>query len=119
MGEGPIVVKYERAAGGDAGEGPARDASLGGLFVETASPIETGTLLALEVVAGDTKITIDARVVSTRKVAEGPNAPAGMAVRFLELPDEVQGELRRILAASVPREKTVLGERLSPAWQQD
>jgi hypothetical protein len=109
MAEGRIIVRYERAAGGDAGEGVARETTLAGTFIETATPLEAGALLALELVCGDTKVTIDARVTSSRKLAEGPDAPAGMAIRFLELPDDVQGELRRILAASLPREKTVLG----------
>ncbi len=95
--------------GKDSATAPARDPSLGGLFIETDRPLEDGTLLSIEIADGDDKIVMDARVIMVRAKAEGVDAPAGMGVRFLDLPEETIGTLRRILARRLPREETVLG----------
>ncbi|HEY8073588.1 MAG TPA: PilZ domain-containing protein [Labilithrix sp.] len=108
-----LQIRWTR--GSDTGTAPARDASLGGLFVETDTPLEEGTLLSIEIVDGDDKVVMDARVISVRAKAEGESAPAGMGVRFLDLPDEAAGTLRRILARKMPREATVLGIGLPAA----
>src|SRR5579864_5685367 len=109
-----LEVHYERAGMGERKTARARDTSLGGLFLETDEPFEEGVLLHLEIVDGADRVTLDARVLSARTKAEGPDAPAGMAVRFLDLPEEAGGTLRRILARRMPRERTVLGIGIAP-----
>jgi uncharacterized protein (TIGR02266 family) len=58
-----------------------------GMFVRTREPLEPGTDLTLEFkVADDWKLIRGrARVIWVRSKDEGPEAPAGMGVRFLEM----------------------------------
>jgi len=105
-----LRVQFERASGGDRGEAFIRDASLGGLFIETAKPFENGTLVTLELSSpGGARIVVDARVISVQPTDQGPNLPAGMAVRFLDLPDGAASTLGPMFQASRPPARTFLG----------
>src|SRR5256885_14136841 len=102
-----LEILWERADGGEKKAAKARDASLGGLFIETDKPLEDGALLSVEIVEGDDKVVLEARVLTSQ--------PDGMSVRFIDLPDDVAPTLRRILAKKMPREATVLGGMEAPA----
>lgn len=104
-----MLVTYEAANGGAPTSAVARDAALGGLFIETKKPLAVGALLSVELTSPDAAVTLEARVFSTRSKAEGPDKPAGMAVRFLDLPAGVLGKLQAILDHHRPPAKTRLG----------
>jgi hypothetical protein len=101
-----IDVQWERAEGGERKAAVARDASLGGLFIETDKPLEEGALLSVEIADGGDKVVLEARVLTSQA--------DGMAVRFIDLPEDVAGTLRRILARKLPRENTVMGIGMEP-----
>jgi uncharacterized protein (TIGR02266 family) len=110
-----LRVVYERAAGGVRAEAFARDASLGGLFIETDAPFEVGTLLSLELsTSGTSSVAVDGRVLVGRRHAEGDDKPAGMAVRFIDLPEDVVIALGRLLLPTRPPERTRLGVGEAP-----
>src|SRR5260221_5553551 len=102
-----LEILWERADGGEKKAAKGRDASLGGLFIETDKPLEEGALLSVEIADGEEKIVLEARVLTSQ--------PDGMAVRFIDLPEEGARTLRRILAKKMPREATVLGGMEAPA----
>lgn len=78
------------AAGADIGEG--------GMFLRTGSPPVEGSLLTVRVgIPGGRAYTVLARVVRTVRASRRSFWPAGMAVRFLDLP----GEARRAIASYV------------------
>ncbi len=107
-----LLVSYQ-AASDAGGGGPVsavgRDAALGGLFIETRSPLPVGALLSVEVSSPGTSATLEARVFSIREANEGPTKPAGMAVRFLDLPQGMLGKLQTILDHHRPPARTRLG----------
>lgn len=61
--------------------------SPGGIFIKTRKPLPAGQVLDFEFRLGDGFELINGRgqVVWTRAEDEGPNRPAGMGIRFLEL----------------------------------
>jgi hypothetical protein len=104
-----LEVVYERAAGGSRTQAGVRDASLGGLFIETPSPFDAGTLVSIEFTSpSGGKVNVDARVISVQKADQGDHK-AGMAVRFLDLPDGAAGTLGPMFQASRPPARTYLG----------
>lgn len=104
-----IIVTYEAANGGAPTSAVARDVALGGLFIETTEPLAVGALLSVELKSPTAAVTLEARVFSTRTRPEGPDAPAGMAVRFLDLPAGVVEKLQAILDHHRPPARTRLG----------
>jgi len=97
----PIRVSYE-ATNGTRESTVVSELSLGGVFVETQlkSP-KVGSLVALEIESGATKVAIDGRVLS--------HSPKGFAVSFIDLPNDVASALHFILATKMPRRGTQLG----------
>lgn len=109
-----LLISYEPASGGPATSAVARDAALGGLFIETASPLAIGTLLSVEMKSprsGAVSVTLEARVFSVRTTEESKaqKQPAGMAVRFLDLPTSAISTLQSILDHHRPPARTQLG----------
>src|SRR4051812_38653939 len=104
-----LLVTYEGVTSGISTGAVARDATLGGLFIETAQPLPSGALLTLEITAGQTKVVLDGRVISRRVKREGRDRPAGMAVSFLDLPESAVAPLQSILAQHRAPERTRLG----------
>ena len=92
-------VRFELPAAGTQTNAIARDVSLGGMFVVTESPADEGTLLLIELDLEGVKVSVDARVL--RREADG------MAVAFIDLPDDVA----TILSAAVTptSSRTILG----------
>jgi hypothetical protein len=96
----PLRVSYEATNGTRETTG-ASDLSLGGVFVETQlkSP-KVGSLVALEIESGSTKVAIDGRVIS--------HSAKGFAVSFIDLPNDVASALHFILS-KMHRRGTQLG----------
>jgi hypothetical protein len=96
-----MLVTYEPATGGAPISATARDAALGGLFIESKSPLPVGALLSVEMKSATTSVTLEARVFSVQH--------DGMAVRFLDLPAGALGKLQAILTHHRPPARTRLG----------
>jgi hypothetical protein len=92
-------VRFEQPVAGTHTNATARDVSLGGMFVATDSPPDEGTLLVIELDLEGIKVTVDARVL--RREADG------MAVAFIDLPDDVAATLSAAVTPASAR--TVLG----------
>lgn len=92
-------VRYEHPKTGERSDAVARELSLGGMFVATASPIEEGALLAIEIDLGGKNVSVDARVLRTE--------PDGMRLVFLDLPEDVAATLSA--AVTPASQRTVLG----------
>jgi hypothetical protein len=103
-----VRVSYEHAPAGTRQTAPGSELSLGGVFIETAAALPVGSLLSLEIESGSTKVALDARILS-RRAAEGPGRPAGLAVTFIDLPNDAASSLHSILATHAPRKGTMLG----------
>jgi uncharacterized protein (TIGR02266 family) len=103
-----LRVGFEHPTSGQRAEATAWDASLGGMFLETSAPFAEGALVALEITTADAKVSVDARVLWTRATSEGDDRPAGMSVRFIDLPDDVSVALNRALLGGM-QERTILG----------
>lgn len=99
--QAPIRVSYE-AASGTRESTTVSELSLGGVFVETKlkSP-KVGSLVALEIESGSTKVAIDGRVLAHK--------PNGFSVGFIDLPNDVASSLHFILSTKVKRRGTTLG----------
>lgn len=92
-------VRYEHPKTGERSDAVARELSLGGMFVATASPIEEGALLAIDIDLGGKNVSVDARVLRAE--------PDGMRVVFLDLPEDVAATLSA--AVTPASQRTVLG----------
>jgi hypothetical protein len=103
-----VVVRFEHPTNGERVNAFVWDLSLGGLFLETDALVETDALLALTLKLRDGDMPVDARVAWSRAEPDGDDAPRGMAVRFIDLPDDVAFAIRGVLHEGLP-EKTVLG----------
>jgi hypothetical protein len=118
-----LLVSYEAVNAGSAPtSGVARDAALGGLFIETTSPFPIGTLLTVELTSprnDSAKVTLEGRVFSMRTTPEGSDRPAGMGVRFLDLPASMMMQLQSILDHHRPPARTQLGvgDEKEALWQ--
>jgi len=113
-----LHVTFEHPTSGERAEATVWDASLGGMFLETSAPVDEGALLALEITTADAKVSADARVLWKRAKSEGTNQPPGMAVRLIDLPDDVSVALNRALQSAMA-DKTILGiGAVSPAPTQ-
>jgi hypothetical protein len=99
--QAPIRVSYE-ATNGTRETTTVSELSLGGVFVETQlkSP-KVGSLVALDIESGSTKVSIDGRVLAHK--------PNGFSVGFIDLPNDVASSLSFILATKVKRRGTQLG----------
>jgi uncharacterized protein (TIGR02266 family) len=71
-----------------------------GMFIETETPLEVGTHLVLHFALPDSDpVEGTARVVWIRCPGEEHPYPAGMAVKFLELPPEVRPTIATFVAS--------------------
>ena len=83
------------------------DVTAGGVFVATYHPLALGTVVHLLLTLEGEEVPVAASGVVrwTRLHREGSEAPAGVGVRFVDLPEEVAGRLTRF--ASRVREPMV------------
>ncbi len=85
-----LTVRYKSATVAEFVEDYSYDISRGGLFIKTANPFATGTLLKFEVRIGEEKTVIDGvgRVTWRRERTQGPGKPAGMGIKFIRIADD-------------------------------
>jgi hypothetical protein len=102
-----LRIRFEHPSGGERAEATAWDASLGGMFLETSVLLDEGALVALDIETAQAKVSVDARVLWKRAIAEGPDHPQGISVRFLDLTDEVKAALTNAIIGG--GERTILG----------
>lgn len=99
-------VGYEHA-GGTRESGAGSDLSLGGVFIETQAMLPVGALLSVEIESGTTRVSLDARILSRRPST--PDRPAGIAVGFIDLPNDAAASLQFIMGRTSKRPGTMLG----------
>jgi uncharacterized protein (TIGR02266 family) len=95
-----LNVRYKSATVDEFIENHSHDVSKGGLFIKTASPFPPGTLLKFEIrIAGDKAVISGVgRVVWKREsVQAGPEAPAGMGVKFIKIDDASRAVIDRLV----------------------
>lgn len=85
-----LTVRYKSATVAEFVEDYSYDISRGGLFIKTANPFPTGTLLKFEVRIGEEQKVIDGvgRVTWRRERPQGAGKPAGMGIKFIRIADE-------------------------------
>ena len=78
-----------------------KDLGTGGVFIETAAPLETGSFVNLTFTLPDSKETLDAKgkVIWVQSEVPGKNASAGMGVQF----EGFDSQQRQLLEAFVTR----------------
>lgn len=83
----PLLPRYRSSSGFEHVEGQCLDISVGGMFIASSSPCETGTLLRFEctVDAASTPIKGVGRVVWQRTSSGQNDRPSGMGLKFIKL----------------------------------
>jgi hypothetical protein len=108
-----VVVRFEHPTNGEQTSAFVWDMTVSGLFLETDAVVETASLLALSLKLRDGEMPIDARVAWTRAEPEGDDAPRGMAISFIDLPDDVAFAIRGILHESIPGKPADVAEPIA------
>lgn len=83
----PLLPRYRASSGFEHVEGQCLDISVGGMFIASSSPCETGTMLKFECVVDDADVPIKgvARVVWQRTDGGERDRPSGMGLKFMRL----------------------------------
>lgn len=84
----PLLPRYRSSAGFEHVEGQCLDISVGGMFIASSAPCETGTLLKFECVVDSESSPIKGvgRVVWQRAASGGhQDRPSGMGLKFIKL----------------------------------
>src|SRR4051812_25948039 len=84
----PLLPRYRSSSGFEHVEGQCLDISVGGMFIASSSPCETGTLLKFECVVDTESVPIKGvgRVVWQRAASAGhQDRPSGMGLKFIKL----------------------------------
>ena len=98
----PLLPRYRGSTGFEPVEGQCLDISVGGMFIASISPLETGTLLKFEVrIAEDQKLMHGVgRVVWRREVDRAEESyPAGMGIKFIKTGEGAAELINQLLAA--------------------
>ncbi len=96
-----LTVRYKSATVAEFVENHSYDVSRGGIFIKTASPFPTGTLIKFEVRIAEEQsvMTGVGRVTWRRERDRGPDEPAGMGVKFIKIDDDSVAVIDRLVAA--------------------
>lgn len=83
----PLLPRYRSASGLEHVEGQCLDISVGGMFIASSSPCETGTLLKFQCVVDTEELPIKGvgRVVWQRANSGQFDRPSGMGLKFIKL----------------------------------
>src|SRR5258708_15692959 len=95
-----LNVRYKSATVDEFIENHAHDVSRGGIYIKTANPFPSGTLLKFEIrLASDqTVITGVGRVVWQRDTVHGTSdRPSGMGVKFIKVDDTSKAIIDRLV----------------------
>jgi uncharacterized protein (TIGR02266 family) len=98
-----VSARYERAPG-ERVVADARDISAGGMFLRATTPLSVGALVPLElrVVGEHRSFSAVGRVVWTREVEAGEDAPSGMGLEFVDLGEGTLEVVRRLVSRRQP-----------------
>jgi Tfp pilus assembly protein PilZ len=94
----PLLPRYRGSSGFEPIDGQCLDISVGGMFIASASPCETGTLLKFECVVDGESAPIKgvARVVWQRVSGER-DRPSGMGLKFMRLESGTAEVIERLI----------------------
>jgi hypothetical protein len=83
----PLLPRYRSGSGFEHVEGQCLDISVGGMFIASSSPCETGTLLKFECLVDSEELPIKGvgRVVWQRANSGQFDRPSGMGLKFMKL----------------------------------
>jgi hypothetical protein len=83
----PLLPRYRSSYGFEHVEGQCLDISVGGMFIASSAPCETGTLLRFECVVDTESVPIKGvgRVVWQRANSGERDRPSGMGLKFIKL----------------------------------
>jgi Tfp pilus assembly protein PilZ len=83
----PLLPRYRSSYGFENVEGQCLDISVGGMFIASSAPCETGTLLRFECVVDSEPVPIKGvgRVVWQRANSGERDRPSGMGLKFIKL----------------------------------
>ena len=90
--------------------GPLHDISKGGLFIRTETIKPIGTEITLKIAVPIEGVTLQARgivvhTISAEDVTD-TSLPAGMGIMFTELDDTAQGQIERLIQATLRARRT-------------
>jgi len=108
-----LNVRYKSATVDEFIENHAHDVSRGGIYIKTANPFPSGTLLKFEIrLASDqTVITGVGRVVWQRDTAHGTSdRPSGMGVKFIKVDDTSKAIIDRLVTTKTDAGKAYESE---------
>jgi uncharacterized protein (TIGR02266 family) len=116
-----LNVRYKSATVDEFIENHAHDVSRGGIYIKTATPFPSGTLLKFEIrLASDqTVITGVGRVVWQRDTAQGTSErPSGMGVKFIKVDDTSKAIIDRLVTTRADAGKAYESEPDATVPQQ-
>jgi hypothetical protein len=95
----PLLPRYRSSSGFEHVEGQCLDISVGGMFIASSSPCETGTLLKFECVVDSepTPIKGVGRVVWQRANSGDRDRPSGMGLKFVKLEPGTAEMIERLI----------------------
>jgi uncharacterized protein (TIGR02266 family) len=94
----PLLPRYRESTGFEPVEGQCLDISVGGMFIASTSPLDTGTLLKFECQVDGESAPIKgvARVVWQRTSGER-DRPSGMGLKFIKLEPGTAEVIERLI----------------------
>jgi uncharacterized protein (TIGR02266 family) len=110
-----VRATYE-GAGGDPQEAEVTNLGAGGLFLRTDTPLSVGKRVALDLhVSGEAAPwSALGRIIWTRTASDGPQLPAGMGVKLIDVDEPVVAAIERLVRSREPTEPG-MGERAAAA----
>jgi uncharacterized protein (TIGR02266 family) len=98
----PLLPRYRSSSGFEHVEGQCIDISVGGMFIASSAPCETGTLLRFECVVDDEEFPIKGvgRVVWQRASSGERERPNGMGLKFVKLEPGTAEMIERLIRAA-------------------
>jgi Tfp pilus assembly protein PilZ len=103
-----VKATYESATG-ERLHADVFDLGKGGLFLKASRPLPMGKRLSLEIkVAGESSTwSALGRIVWTRLVSAGPERPAGMGVKLIDVEDAVLDAIERLVEARAATDRGI------------
>ncbi|HET6339564.1 MAG TPA: PilZ domain-containing protein [Polyangiales bacterium] len=96
----PLLPRYRSSSGFEHVDGQCLDISVGGMFIASSAPCETGTLLKFECVVDNEALPIKGvgRVVWQRAASTGhQDRPSGMGLKFIKLEPGTAEMIERLI----------------------
>jgi Tfp pilus assembly protein PilZ len=95
----PLLPRYRSSSGFEHVEGQCLDISVGGMFIASSAPCDTGTLLKFECVVDSETVPIKGvgRVVWQRANSGERDRPSGMGLKFVKLESGTAEIIERLI----------------------